>query len=101
MSQSRRIRPSTPVVVALVAIATALALALAAGARPAAARTIWLCHPGMAHDPCTPGLSTPGYSPTLQPLGVTHPRPQRTPAADCFYVYPTVSDQKTTLSNRQ
>jgi hypothetical protein len=100
MSQSRRSRPSTPVVVALIALATAFAVTLAAGARPAEAKTIWLCKPGMAHDPCTPGLSTTVYSPTLKALRVTHPKPERKPAADCFYVYPTVSDQTTTLANR-
>jgi hypothetical protein len=100
MSQSRRIRPSIPIGAALVVFAAALTLALAAGARPAAAKTIWLCRPGMAHDPCTPGLSTTVYSPTLHTLRMTHPKPERKPAADCFYVYPTVSDQTTTLANR-
>jgi hypothetical protein len=79
----------------------AVALTLAAGAGSAGAKTIWLCKPGMAHDPCTPGLSTTVYSPMLQPQGVTHPRRESKPAADCFYVYPTVSDQPTTLANRR
>lgn len=75
------------------------AVTVTAGA--ASAKTVWLCKPGMKHDPCNPGLSTTVYSPTLRPLRVTHPKPARRPAFDCFYVYPTVSDQTTTLSNRR
>ena len=80
------------VVVAVVVVA----LAVAGGA---SARTVWLCHPGSHPDPCTPGLSTTVYSPTLQAKRVIHPVAARRPAFDCFYVYPTVSDQPTTLSN--
>ena len=50
-------------------------------------------------DPCAVSLSTTVYSPTLRPLRVEHPHAVRRPAVDCFYVYPTVSDQKTTLAN--
>lgn len=100
MSQPLGVRQSMLVVVGLGAIVAALALALAVGALAATAKTIWLCKPGMAHDPCTPGFSTTVYSSALQPLRVTHPKRERKPLADCFYVYPTVSDQKTTLANR-
>jgi hypothetical protein len=58
-----------------------------------------LCLPGQAPDPCTPGLSTTVYSPTLQQLRVTKPTPVANPAIDCFYVYPTVSGQPTGNSN--
>jgi hypothetical protein len=71
------------------------------GASAGSARTVWLCHPGRRPDPCTPGLSTTVYSPALHPLRVIHPTPASHPSFDCFYVYPTVSDQKTTLANRQ
>ena len=84
------------------ALAAVLAIALmAATVTAAGAKTIWLCKPGLKPDPCTPGLSTTVYSPTLSPLRVTHPKPAKHPSFDCFYVYPTVSDQTTTLSNRQ
>jgi hypothetical protein len=73
----------------------------AAGAQAAAAKTVWLCKPGARPDPCTPGLSTTVYSPTLVPLRVTHPKAVRHPKIDCFYVYPTVSDQTTTYANLQ
>jgi Protein of unknown function (DUF3089) len=86
---------------ALVGALIALVLVLGATATAAGAKTIWLCKPGLKPDPCTPGLSTTVYSPTLAPLRVTHPKPAKRPLFDCFYVYPTVSDQTTTLSSRQ
>jgi hypothetical protein len=74
----------------LLAVAGAAMFALA----PAAgAKTVWLCKPGQLPNPCNPGLSTTVYSPKLLPLRVTHPRRVRNPKVDCFYVYPTVSDQ--------
>jgi hypothetical protein len=77
----------------------ALAIALAVAAQSADAKVVWLCKPGQHPDPCTPGLSTTLYSPTLHKLRVTHPRAIRDPKIDCFYVYPTVSDQTTVFSN--
>ena len=68
---------------------------------PASAKTVWLCLPGHRPDPCAPGLSTTVYSPTLHALLVTHPKATRDPKVDCFYVYPTVSDQKTYYANLQ
>jgi len=79
--------------------AAAAALAVAAGASGAQARTVWLCFPGHGPDPCAPGLSTTVYTPSLHRLRVIHPRPARPPAIDCFYVYPTVSDQPTGNAN--
>ena len=72
---------------------------LGAASQSASARIVWLCEPGHHPDPCTPGLSTTVYSPMLRPLRVIRPREVKPPAIDCFYVYPTVSDQKTTLAN--
>jgi hypothetical protein len=81
-----------------VAVAAMLVLTIAAPSL-ASAKTVWLCHPGQHPDPCTPGLSTTIYSPTLHAERTIHPTAAKHPAFDCFYVYPTVSDQKTTLSN--
>jgi Protein of unknown function (DUF3089) len=66
---------------------------LPAGAA-ARSRTVWLCRPGKANDPCTPGLATTRLSNSGQTLGVSKPRRQRRRRIDCFYVYPTVSDDK-------
>lgn len=63
------------------------------------AQTHWLCKPGAKPDPCTPGLSTTIYSPLGKKLSVEHSRRVNRPKADCFYVYPTVSDQKTGNAN--
>ena len=87
------------VLVAVTAAVTVGVLALA-GAAPAGAKTVWLCLPGHKPDPCTPGLSTTNYSPKLKKEGVTHPKQVKNPKFDCFYVYPTVSDQKTAVANR-
>ncbi len=82
---------------ALLSLATAVcALVIAVAASAAAAATpVWLCKPGMHNDPCTPGLSTTVYSAQLKKLGVQHPKADRPAPIDCFYVYPTVSDEPT------
>lgn len=83
------------------ALMAALAAALLAAAGATSARaTVWLCKPGSSPDPCTLGLSTTIYNPTLtKPLRVSHPKAETSPPIDCFYVYPTVSNQKTGNAN--
>jgi Protein of unknown function (DUF3089) len=99
-STSARWRPSRRAV-RLALLLAAVAALCALGAQAASAKVVWLCKPGAHPDPCTPGLSTTVYSPTLVPLRRTHPKAVRNPKVDCFYVYPTVSDQTTTLANLQ
>ncbi len=77
----------------------AVIFALAAAPSLASAKTVWLCKPGASPDPCTPGLSTTVFTPTGARIAVLHPKAVARPAIDCFYVYPTVSGQKTTLAN--
>ena len=77
----------------------ALALIALLGSSASAAEPVWLCKPGIANDPCTPSLKTTVISPTGQTLGVRDVRRARHPKIDCFYVYPTVSDQKTGNAN--
>lgn len=92
-------RPRRPA--SLLAVVALTAAGAACGAAPAAsARTVWLCKPGLARNPCTPRMTTTVFSPTGRRLRVVHPRVVRRPAIDCFYVYPTVSGQNSTLSNR-
>jgi hypothetical protein len=74
-------------------------LVLAATAPASSAKTVWLCFPGKHPDPCTPGLSSTTYTPSLTQIGVEHPKQVKSPAVNCFYVYPTVSDQKTGNAN--
>ena len=86
---------STRLVLAALSCAAAFALLATVGAASSGA-TVWLCKPGAKPDPCAPGLSTTIYKPTLtKPLRVIHPKASAKPPIDCFYVYPTVSDEKT------
>ncbi len=79
----------------------AIATMCLTSAESASAKTVWLCRPGQLPDPCTPALSTTVYSPTLAQRGVQHLKQMKNPPIDCFYVYPTVSDQKTINANLQ
>src|SRR5690349_15694434 len=74
-------------------LAVLVAAVWAAAPAPASAKTTWLCRPGLAHDPCDPSLSTTVFTRYGDTGTVTHPRRTERPV-DCFYVYPTVSDQK-------
>ena len=71
--------------------------AMAAGAISAAvpgaagAKTVWLCKPGKTPNPCRESLATT----VVTSAGASHverPRNARNPKFDCFYVYPTVSE---------
>jgi hypothetical protein len=86
----------------IAALAAGLSLIMLALPMAAHAKTVWLCRPGIRPDPCTPGLSTTVYRPNLETkIRVKDPRAEARPAIDCFYVYPTVSDQKTEHANLQ
>jgi hypothetical protein len=65
---------------------------------PDASGTIWLCRPGLADNPCTIDLTAT----VVKADGSTEvePAPPITdPPIDCFYVYPTVSNQTTANAN--
>src|SRR4051812_20848302 len=79
---------------ALCLAVAAAALALAA-AGSASAKTVWLCSPQQAKDPCDYGLTTTVIK-ADDSRSTQKPAPASKPKVDCFYVYPTVSDQKTT-----
>jgi hypothetical protein len=65
----------------------------------ASAATKWLCGPGVAGDPCRPKLSTTLYQGWTNPAG--HATARRSSAVDCFYVYPTVSNQPGRLASKR
>jgi Protein of unknown function (DUF3089) len=75
-------------------LSAALSAALLVAPAAADARVVWLCKPGKSANPCEPSLTTTNFSPTGKRLGVERVRRARRRRADCFYVYPTVSDQK-------
>ncbi|HEX8647109.1 MAG TPA: DUF3089 domain-containing protein [Thermoleophilaceae bacterium] len=73
--------------------------ALAAGAGSAHAEVVWLCMPGQEPNPCRDSLETTVYDES----GGTHvesPALPADPPADCFYVYPTVSEQTSRNANK-
>jgi hypothetical protein len=55
---------------------------------------VWLCRPGIAKNPCEIPLDTTNFA-FHGPASVTTPfrLPSRKRPVDCFYVYPTVSNQ--------
>jgi Protein of unknown function (DUF3089) len=79
----------------------ALVLALTgAFASQASAKTKWLCKPGMSDDPCTGSLATTFFSTSGQKLPQPSVKIRNETRVDCFYVYPTVSDQQTLNANK-
>jgi hypothetical protein len=57
-----------------------------------AARTVWLCRPGTSPDPCTASRASTSiaFDGTRH---VTGPGRAHASGLDCFYVYPTVSEE--------
>ncbi len=76
----------------VIALVGALGCLLAPSASAAKDNTVWLCKPGLADNPCKPGFGTTTISPTGEVGAAESVKPDRKPKADCFYVYPTVSD---------
>jgi hypothetical protein len=61
--------------------------------------TVWLCKPGLPSNPCEPGFDTTLVSPSGQIIGTQSVKRDRKRKFDCFYVYPTVSDDKSVNSD--
>ncbi|WP_245545811.1 DUF3089 domain-containing protein [Nocardia higoensis] len=61
---------------------------------------VWLCHPRLAADPCRGDLATTERS-AGEPDRVVRPKGPRRNAVDCFYVYPTVSQESTYSASLQ
>lgn len=59
---------------------------------------VWLCRPGVTPDPCTNSLTAISIDGKGRRTLVKAP-PTTSPKIDCFYVYPTVSKEKTTNAN--
>ena len=76
----------------LPAVIAAALLILSVPAAAGAARTVWLCKPGLAKNPCTGSLATTAILPDGS-ARAERTRRLRRPPVDCFYVYPTVSGQ--------
>ncbi len=83
---------STQIRTTALALAAATLAALAAAA-PASASTTWLCKPGLANNVCSESQKTTLVSSSGSRKVFTPSVPSK-PKFDCFYVYPTTSDQK-------
>jgi hypothetical protein len=79
-----------------VLFAAALALALATTAH---ADVVWLCKPGAEPNPCVGDLTTTIQRPDGTDRVLPATIPKRRPI-DCFYVYPTVSEDPSTNSDK-
>lgn len=80
----------------LLPIATATAILAAPTA--AHADTVWLCRPGATPNPCEGSLKTTVRT-FGKPAAKVTPKRVQDPAVDCFYVYPTVSEQTGPVAN--
>ena len=62
------------------------------------ASTVWLCKPGMKVNPCSVSMGNTALlaNGSTRTESTTAPN---SPPVDCFYVYPTVSNQKTGNAN--
>ena len=60
--------------------------------------TTWLCRPGLSDNPCTTDLASTAFARNDATLP-DPASPARNPKVDCFYVYPTVSNQSSVNAN--
>jgi Protein of unknown function (DUF3089) len=75
-------------------LAAAVAGFLGSVPSAASADVVWLCRPGQASSPCQGDQTTRYYEPDGSSR-VGRPAVPKQPPIDCFYVYPTVSNQPT------
>jgi Protein of unknown function (DUF3089) len=79
---------------------TTTATTTTSAAAPAKSGTVWLCFPGKAPDPCSSSLATTEIHADGSKTVVT-PKAPASPPIDCFYVYPTVSNENRGNSDLQ
>jgi hypothetical protein len=87
-------------VAAAILIAAAAVLLIATLApSDASAATKWLCKPGVKPNPCKGSLETTVFDSDGSST-IKAPKNASKPKYDCFYVYPTVSEQPTPNANK-
>ncbi len=91
----RRRRRGAPAIALVVGLAAFALLALA-GVAQAKSGTVWLCKPGKKPNPCLTSRDTTvvTYNGTMRHEEVQTAAKAHKPPVDCFYVYPTVSEQE-------
>jgi hypothetical protein len=77
-----------------------IVVAMVLGTGSADADVVWLCQPGQQDNPCRDSLETTVYEADGSSSVQNPPLPERA-SVDCFYVYPTVSEQRTQNSDKQ
>ncbi len=93
-------RRATFAVALVAALAAALALACVASAAKTP-KTVWLCKPSNKSNPCltSRAKTVVTYEGETRQETVVAQAKSRKPPIDCFYVYPTVSEQETPNAN--
>ncbi len=66
--------------------------------RPDSSGTVWLCRPGMPHDPCTASLKTTVIDGNGSKQVVDY-EPASAPPIDCFFIYPNITHQTSDNAN--
>src|SRR5271165_1365990 len=84
---------SVRAVVATLGVAAFLGAATVALQGQEAEPTVWLCRPGLDNNPCDSDLTATLIDGTKTSI-VTTAHPRSALPVDCFYVYPTVSEQQ-------
>jgi hypothetical protein len=101
------VRAAVVVVAAFVAAGTFVSPAWATSASSTtttvpqtdAAGTVWLCRPGLAHDPCAGNLSTTSITADNQRTVTDETAAGDNKRFNCFYLYPTASPELTINSD--
>ncbi len=95
--RSDLMRPRSTSRLRLVAALAIGVLALTGLAATASAKstTVWLCRPGLKPDPCKADRTSTvvSYTGGTRQEAIQKPVKHGSPQVDCFYVYPTVSEQ--------
>ncbi len=97
-----RVRAPRMRLLASVGLAALIVMGLTAGSalamKPKPPKTTWLCKPGLTNDPCTQSLTATVIGPKGEET-VENAKVNKKAPIDCFYVYPTVSEQGTENAN--
>ena len=80
--------------------ATSAATSSSSSGQASATSTVWLCKPGMPDDPCINTLATTAVT-AAGTRSVSSPKPATSTKFACFYVYGTVSPERSVNADLQ
>jgi hypothetical protein len=66
----------------------------------ASAKVKWLCAPGVKNNPCLPSFKTTVFTSWGGSSRVATAKAAKHPKVDCFYVYPTTSNQSANVATK-